>query len=355
MKATYQFTASAIAVLFGITQLANAQTTREGQNVQALTGAVSYANDCTVAQIRFHEEIVRFGRTAAVSSGFSQALKSTLRTTYKVCAGDPFETAAAEERIAAVVRIVMSPNAIAAQCTGGSGNASSAIGQYGHQDAERFAWSSWLTSVREQLTQPVCARPGDGNCRAGAFPWPYTQAAGVIWHEAMHTHGYGHGDNTDNGAAMRACRQTSNPGWNFQVNTAPYIVGDTLANFIQSSSAQCDGTRGCPKSTQKRMLNSAGACECVSDPGPRPFRLEITVPTGNPVFRVGVPATFTGTMNPPVGYPVQWEFADGGRATGESVGHTFNRPGRYVVVARVSFDASSAKAPEEASLIVTVR
>ncbi|WP_291424886.1 CAP domain-containing protein [Deinococcus sp.] len=48
------------------------------------------------------------------------------------------------------------------------------------------------------------------------------------------------------------------------------------------------------------------------------------------------PLTVRFTATTPAGYQVSWDFGDGNRASGQTVSHTFYRPGRYTTSVRIS-------------------
>ncbi|MBI3557843.1 MAG: hypothetical protein HY074_16400 [Deltaproteobacteria bacterium] len=149
------------------------------------------------------------------------------------------------------------------------------IGSYGHDDPEEFWWGAWLVGAQRQgtkasLSQPVCSKEVKINCRWRAFPWPYSQAAEGVSHEAMHTHGYGHGNGDDNQANKEECgyEGKSDQQWHFQRNTAPYIVGDCMSYVLEHSATVCGvaATESCEDNGLRLVTTLDGNnCECVAD------------------------------------------------------------------------------------------
>jgi hypothetical protein len=248
-----------------------------------LLGSLNYASDCTTGEIGFLDQVMLYGRVAAASPAFQQCMAAAVnRTTlllpvygqnvppYRQCIGDPAYGWTPAQQLGAVMMITHSENDVTMNCTGGGGNASANIGLYDHADPEVFWWSGWLASVYHQLSVPVCGTPGasPSDCRAGPYPWPYSQAAGIVWHEASHTQGYTHGAN-DQANAINACGYAGDPTWNFQANTMPYLIGECVNAVIDQSGTTCGGdlAAGC-ESGALRMIDSFSGttCSCVHDP-----------------------------------------------------------------------------------------
>jgi hypothetical protein len=248
-----------------------------------LHGLVTYGADCPSGLKIFLDQIMAHGRAATATPAFRQCMAAAIHHTaltvpvygqsvanYRQCLGDPAHGRPPAEQLAAVLMITRSQNDLHMGCTGGGGNASAVLGPYDHSDPEAFAWGSWLTGVYNQLSMPVCGTPGapPTGCRAAPYPWPYSQAAGLVWHEASHTHGYTHGDNAQAGALV-ACGYASDPTWDFQTNTMPYLIEYCTHAVIDQSGATCGGdlTTGCGPG-ELRMIDSFSGttCSCVRDP-----------------------------------------------------------------------------------------
>ena len=124
--------------------------------------------------------------------------------------------------------------------------------------------------VFNQLSQEPCGpgeTAGTDGCRFAAYPWPYSQAAGIVWHEVMHTHGYTHGAD-DQANALMNCGYAGDRSWHFQVNTMPYLIGDCISSVISLSGDRCGDIDDCAGDNQLRLINGfdSSTCECISDP-----------------------------------------------------------------------------------------
>jgi hypothetical protein len=242
------------------------------------------------------DKIIRYGRTAAVSTAFRQcmarAMTSSVTRTYggtfgpyRRCTGDPWYGSTQQKQLDKIVDMSLSLNDLHVNCSGGSGNASVAgSDQHGYMHAhdETFSWAGWFANVQAQVGQPACTGvatpPG---CRYLPYPWPYTQAAGITWHEVSHTHGYTHGAN-DQAGALPACGYAGDATWHFQRNTMPYIVGDCIEEVLARSGARCgahvEGDLENCGTGRLRLVEGfdATTCTCVRDPATSsdPFLVE---------------------------------------------------------------------------------
>ncbi len=273
----------------GASMAARAQDTATAR--QPLLGPVSQSDDCSPQLQRFNEDIMRYGRVTAATRAFEQCVDRDVRALYRKCTGDPYYGSTVATQISRVIAASRSPSSVQIRCTGGDGNASTGLGSYG-DPAESFSWGGWFTSVQGQLSRPVCGagqNPGDHNCRYAAAPWPYSQAAGIVWHEVMHTQGYTHGAN-EQPAAKVACGYATDATWHFQTNTMPYILGNCVSQVIDRSAQRCGDVERCPGSSQLRLVTSfAGStCACVNDPGKKGLGL-LDVRDGRLVDRAMVP------------------------------------------------------------------
>ncbi len=237
---------------------------------QPLLGPVEQADDCTPELQRFNEDIMVYGRTTASTRAFEQCVDREVRARYRKCTGDPYHASPVATQITQVIAASRSPAAVQIKCSGGSGNASTGLGWYANP-GEGFAWGGWFSSVHRQIGRPLCG-PGQDpdihNCRFAAMPWPYSQAAGIVWHEVMHTQGYTHGAN-DQANAKVACGYANDASWHFQQNTMPYVLGNCVSEVIVRSATRCGDVQACPGSNQLRLLDSydGDTCSCVHDPG----------------------------------------------------------------------------------------
>jgi hypothetical protein len=275
-------------------------------DAKALLGAVTYASDCKAEWKPFLDKATRFGRVAATSTAFTQCVSKAVKVGYpgtgplRSCAGNPFDDWSQDEQISMVIAAARNTDDVSMSCPGGSGgNAWANFGPYGHTTAEKFWWAGWLKNVNDWIaTAPVCTAPGvPKDCKTAADVEGLTiQAAGIVWHEAMHTHGYTHGAN-DQSNAVVACGQPyavrydmgyqtvrtgwlggtisvpvvtstneSTTGWHFQVNTMPYILGNCIDETLRRSVAQCGAIETCGAGLNLVTNFDGAACACVRDP-----------------------------------------------------------------------------------------
>jgi hypothetical protein len=217
----------------------------------ALLGAVRYGSDCTATDVSFLDKVMQYGRTAAVTPAFAQCLSRAMSVgavrhldgssigPYLKCTGDPWYSSGISTQLTEAIQAARSTVDVTIGCTGGLGNASAYIGSYGQLTPETFKWSSWLRNVEGQLSWPVCNGSNGPICR-GAEPWPWDQAAGIVWHEAMHQQGYRHGSSeSDNTANKLECGYTASDNWNFQWNTLPYLMSFCIGEVIEHSGSVC--------------------------------------------------------------------------------------------------------------------
>jgi hypothetical protein len=235
-------------------------------------GNATYAADCNPTMKVVIDRALRFGRTAAQSNAYAQCLSTRGSSSlalggypssgigpavlgpYLKCNGDPFHSSSLSTQIANALAIARSPNDVGMNCTGGGGNASTFIGTYGHTSAETWSWGQWLTNNYQEF---------DANT-----PWPASQMAGIMWHEAAHTHGYTHGAN-DQAPAKVNCGYASHPTWNFQVNTMPYIIGQCIDDVLAQSAITCGGNLEVCPFGYLNLLTGVGSSSCSCAPDPR--------------------------------------------------------------------------------------
>lgn len=246
-----------------------------GQDDSSLLGAVTYGADCNAGDKAFLDKVMRYGRTAASSSAFSQCMQGAMTSQvyggigpYKKCTGDPFYGDSLAVQLDRVLKAARSTVDMTLNCTGaigGGANASAALDTYGHLAPEVLSFGGWLRSVETGIAYPLCVKDGPSPCRFAPDPWPWSQAAGIVWHEAMHQQGYTHGANNQ-ADAKPACGYASYADWNFQVNTMPYIVGNCIDQVISQSGTAC----GAPleNGTGLNLVTTYGGKSCarVEDP-----------------------------------------------------------------------------------------
>ena len=264
---------AALGLLIG--GMARAQSEVAGKT-GALYGDVGFENDCSEEHKRFNYEILFHGRVSAGTRAFRECIDQELRSSYGSCDGDPHEGATIDAQIDRLVEVAQSRNDVEIECTGGAGNASAAIGTYGMRGPERFAWGPWFANVlRQTKLGRICTAterdpgPQPDDCRWLDYPWPFSQAADTVWHEVAHQHGYKHGDGDSSASqAARDCGREKEPGWHYQRNTAPYLLGFCVGKIIDDAGSRCGDVRGCPFPNMLNLPVSYGSrtCGCVFDP-----------------------------------------------------------------------------------------
>jgi hypothetical protein len=247
-----------------------------GVDQAPIEGADNYGADCDATTKTFLDKVMLYGRAASASRAFTQCMSNAMTSMvslggqsfgpYRKCNGDPFYASPAATQLTNVLAMTHSTADILINCTGGGGNASTYLGAYGINDPEQLNFSGWLASVVASLAWPVCNGSNGPSCRAAAAPWPYSQAAGIIWHEQSHTQGYTHGAN-DQANALINCGYPGDPTWNFQFNTMPYIDGDCISAVIDQSGTTCGNLDSCGPGRVK-LIDGIGSstCTCVPDP-----------------------------------------------------------------------------------------
>jgi len=247
-------------------------TTHETNDTEAednLYGDVSYSGSaCTSDRRQFHDEILKYGRVASASQAFEQCVTQKINDgVYRECNKDPGKGLPKATQLELVLQVARSDNDLGIKCSGGSGNASTSLGKHNHSGVESFSWGGWFASVHGQMSKPLCSETSSSDCRYAAHPWPYSQAAGIVWHEVMHTHGYTHGAN-DQAGAIVACGYSGDASWHYQVNTMPYIVGQCINEVIDRSGEQCGNPDSCWGSNRLRMIDEfdGTSCSCQHDP-----------------------------------------------------------------------------------------
>ncbi len=269
---------SAVALLAGCSQ-GDVVTPTEPVTQQSneLLGDSKFSGGCTEKDAEFQLTMHEYGRTAAVTTAFEQCIQAAVQNQgtvswslsdeqrpvgelsssfgpYQSCAGEPFANASPQEQTRRALIASRNPNDVRIHCSGAieGANASADIGQWGHGGEDEFHWGPWFRDVQK----PRCSDEQTEDCIRPNDVWPFSQGAGTIWHEAMHTHGYSHDD----------CGRGDTPGWHFQRNTMPYIVGRCIETVLELSGASCDvNSCGSGELSLIDGLNST-SCECVTDP-----------------------------------------------------------------------------------------
>ncbi|MBL7814155.1 MAG: hypothetical protein JNL70_04040 [Saprospiraceae bacterium] len=235
------------------------------KKVDSVSTVPIFGDDCDDTQKTFNKTLVSYARTVVSTNTFADFLRRRMKELYIGCTNDPYANDDFETQYQKVLSACRAPLLIKINCTGGAGNASAGIGTYDNdwRKIPEFSWGGWFQDKSQCAIQ--------NNCTYAPFPWPYTQAAGIIWHELMHQYGYGHGANNSdqNNIAKTACGiPSTNTSWNFQRNTIPYIVGNCIEEILDISHKTCGGLKNCPSSDQIKIVDIVGGntCSCVTDP-----------------------------------------------------------------------------------------
>lgn len=302
-----------IAVAVFLWQASGSRAEDVGSTTAPLLGDITYDDDCTTGHVEFNNTIVAYGRMAAASEAFAECLDTQIRARYRKCLGDPGYSESIDQQIVRVLAVARSLNGLNIHCSGGNGNASSDLGPYDLASDENLWWGSWFASVYSHLGDRPCGageQPDPDNCSYAPLPWPYSQAAGIVWHEAMHQHGYTHGAN-DQANAIVACGYAGDANWHFQRNTMPYIVEGCIDEVIDQSGRNCGGIESCPGDNQLNLVDGDGSstCECVNDPGRK----------GLALLRFEYPNLADGAILPTSDWVGGWHYGDGDKvaATGD--------------------------------------
>jgi hypothetical protein len=228
----------------------------------SLTGPTTIDSTCPAATQGFLEKAMQYGRIASNSAAFRTCIQNLRNGTAgftgdyrpQCSPSDPQAGASAATQISTVLGLTAKPNPLTMRCdfsanacnaqnTGA--NACASIGDL-NQTTESFTWTTWL-----QNTYNAAPPPGD--------PWwPTTQAASIIWHEPMHNYGYDH---------PLTC--ASSPGYSYQQNTVPYIVGNCMQSTLSESGKGCGSAGQCgPDQLPIITTPTVGSrtCTCVQDP-----------------------------------------------------------------------------------------
>lgn len=222
-------------------------------------------------------ESLVMARIVTSSGAFEQCMQTailngggTFGTTsippYQSCSGEPYASSGTSTQEWAARQIYRSVNNLSYNCNSTAGNAEAWASSWAHQTEEYANWNGgWLDSIYATLGNPICTSPNNPTgCRAQPYPWPYSQLANVLIHEASHTHGYSHGSNGPNSNAQTACNRSGS--WDYQTNTMPYLLGTCLNAVIATATSLCGPINsGC---AGLRLVDPSGtSCMCVADPG----------------------------------------------------------------------------------------
>ncbi len=232
---------------------------------QDLWGPAGYGlGGCTAAQQTVINRVAFFGRAASTSNVFRECVTKAMSGPiyeppynlgpYDYCAGDPNQNGPLAAQTAALLATSQSTNKLNIGCDDaqGGGNASAAQenpGQLGTAD-EAFTWHHWLQN--------------NWNLPEQASGWPFSQAAGILWHEVLHQEGYHHGNGPASDCGLTGSTAAN---FNFQVNTANYIVSGCMESIIDQSGVTCGlHSAQCPGGLMLLDSLEGNTCSCVRDP-----------------------------------------------------------------------------------------
>lgn len=232
---------------------------------QAVMGPVTFDNsggsDCGPEQ-PFLLDSIAWGRTIAASDVFESCVTSAMNGPisltgdvhlsrasdgregpYDVCSGDPTPW----NKVGAVIEDTRSPLGIRISCspnTNGGELAHAAI-------TTNPGPNETLTYLEPRLVASLNSQD------------PFLVAA-TIWHEAMHQHGYVHGNGKAEDCGYSASQFTDDDSSWMMRHTVPYIVGACMT-YIGDISGTC--TLSCPGGKPVRTaLDPTSPCECRLDP-----------------------------------------------------------------------------------------
>ena len=189
-----------------------------GTASEALLGPAEI-NDCSSGVKSFIQTSINVGKFIAQTD----ELKSCVKANYKSCDDDD------DKSVADLVNITSSANPLKLACTDlgfvvGTGGTMAQTSwwcqhDYGFDGNETFDIDQ--TYAQQQV----------GNWNASGNFFGAFSMAGTIWHEAMHVHGYQHGNSSASSASQQAidnadsCGRSGDSSWFWRANSAPYDVG----------------------------------------------------------------------------------------------------------------------------------
>jgi hypothetical protein len=226
----------------------------------AAVGNVTYHTSCDVADIDYLDAAMRAGRIAAMSNAFAACIDTRIAS-YQACPGyDPSQVVNAShaDRVQAILDIVRGANDVNLHCNANtSGAAHGAFIGYGHTAAEPVHFERQeLTDLVNLTGYPTrtCSSINDLNCTPPSGTTH--KAAGTIWHEIIHSHGFAH---TQNGISC---------GVQDGFNAMTSIVSDCISAVIYASGFACGvGDEAACGFDGQQVVTSvdASTCECVED------------------------------------------------------------------------------------------
>ncbi len=257
-----------------------------GQQSQALLGPMTFESSCNSGDVPNIALAFRYARIAANSPAFAECIRLTFSQNmvldenlqytdgpYIPCAKDP-PTPTADVILASAT----TPNPTDFACDYnpdlGSTAAYSSVGGVSANDPTAI---EKITMARElskfQNTSGPCYLGYGGNCISDST---YGEAAAIIYHEVMHTHGYDHMEFKDP-PYLCGIDPSLNPQY---ANSVPYMVTGCLQFTLQHSAQFCPMHQGCGSglNLQQSVFAATGDCACVADPIPGDSSLECAQP-----------------------------------------------------------------------------
>ncbi|MGZ3474112.1 MAG: hypothetical protein ACXWUG_07120 [Polyangiales bacterium] len=192
------------------------QEEKIGTQQEHLFGAAEI-NDCSSGLKSFVQKSINIGKFVAQTDEY----KACVKANYISCDDDD------DTSVSHLVSVTSSANPLKLACTdlGYSTSTGGTMGQtsywcqhgYGYDGNETF-------DIDQTYGQQVMDMWNAGDFFGGF------SMAGTIWHEAMHVHGYQHGNSSADTAAQQALDNASSCGrdpssWFWRANSAPYDVG----------------------------------------------------------------------------------------------------------------------------------
>ncbi|MCC6555906.1 MAG: hypothetical protein IT372_23330 [Polyangiaceae bacterium] len=304
-----------------------------------LLGLVSFhGGACTSSEKDFLLDSAARGRVIASSSAFEACIRAVMANAtplpndphlgravpdlegpYYPCNGDPTSA----DPASAVVALTRSSLGVAISC-----EATSSSGY------DAYASITTTPGANETMTYIQTS------LQASMASSDQNYVAATIWHEAMHQHGYDHGDGRAEDCGYEADDFSDNDGmWMFR-HTVPYLVTACMT-YLGDISDACRASLSCgPDEVAIRSAFSINApCVCARDPGWHPVggsavmnRVAVARDNAGALEVVGIsPSLLGGTMyvstqTSPNGKFGGWSWLHGDNFTHLDVG--LNQDGR---------------------------
>jgi hypothetical protein len=191
-----------------------------GKQQAHLFGAAEI-NDCSSARKAFIQKSINIGKFFALTDEY----KSCVKANYISCDDDD------NTSVTALVSATHSVNPVKIGCDdlgftlNAGGGGSGVMGSTGYWSQHGYDYDGQETFDIDN----TYAQMELDSTASGSF-FGFFSVAGTIWHEAMHTHGYEHGNSGADTASQQAIDNADSCGrssatWNWRKNSAPYDVG----------------------------------------------------------------------------------------------------------------------------------